>query len=87
MPPIIVMIANSFLPSKKRNYANFMRLVAVWIFDAKLLLVASSGQNITVFESLLCNETFLSQGHRSDSVLGISDRVGGTLVEFVVIFE
>ena len=34
MPNIIVMIANSFLPSKKRNYANFMRLVAVRIIDA-----------------------------------------------------
>ena len=31
---IIVMVVNSFLPSKKRNYANFMRLVAVRIIDA-----------------------------------------------------
>ena len=57
----------------------------VLVFNAHLLLVETTGQDICCVLSLFCYERFLSESNTGSSITLISDRVCCALVEFVVV--
>ena len=65
--------------------ANHVVLDFILVFDAHLLLVATTGQNICSVLSLFCYERFLGESDTGGSITLISDRVCRALVEFIVV--
>ena len=67
--------------------ANHVVLYLVLILDAHLLLVAAARQDVSLAFSLLQNERFLRERDACCPATLMTDRVGGALVEFVVITQ